>query len=136
MIIFNSEKMKKALSGHWTFYEVDQETSSFSLFKVSLKWVRQSNHSCHQTEKIQNKNEENMIQLSSKLVFHTHKFLKKKKSMILAFKVTLTLVFRLWSLNIIFHLKGLRALREMSHCRLKAGNVQNKPGLFCHTRKD
>lgn len=56
--------------------------------------------------------------------------------MILAFKVTLTLVLRLWSLNIIFHLKGMRALREMSHCRLKAGNVQNKPGLFCHTRKD
>lgn len=56
--------------------------------------------------------------------------------MILAFKVTFTLVLRWWSLNIIFHLKGMRAFREMSHCRLKAGNVQNKPGLFCHTRKD
>lgn len=56
--------------------------------------------------------------------------------MILAFTVTFILVLRLWSLNITFHLKGKRAIREMSHRRLRAGNVQNKPGLFFHTRKD
>lgn len=56
--------------------------------------------------------------------------------MILAFTVTFILVLRLWSLNITFHLKGKRAIREMPHRRLRAGNVQNKPGLFFHTRKD